>query len=104
MRTRLRMKCPSCGHWNRVKVNKLFIEQPYSEPKVRVLIPMYKPLEVVKCKKCGKVIAEPKELINVQTGKPFLLRYFPNFSLSRISHSMKVLPYLSGFALTLAPK
>jgi len=27
------------------------------------MIPMYEPSEVVKCKKCGKVIAEPKELI-----------------------------------------
>jgi len=31
--------------------------------KRKVLIPMYEPLKVVKCKKCGKVIAEPKELI-----------------------------------------
>jgi len=27
---------------------------------------MYEPLEVVKCKKCGKAIAEPKELIRIQ--------------------------------------
>lgn len=39
----------------------MFIEQPSSEPTVKVLIPMDKPLEVVKCKKYGKVIAEPKE-------------------------------------------
>lgn len=63
MTRRLRMKCPHCGHWNRVPVNKIFVEQPSSEPKVRVLIPTYEPLEVVKCKKCGKVIVEPKELI-----------------------------------------
>jgi len=61
----LRMKCPNCGHWNRIPVNKLFIEQPSSEPKVRVMIPMYEPLEVVKCKKCGKIITEPKELIRI---------------------------------------
>ena len=61
----LKMKCPNCGHWNRVKVNKIFIEQPSSEPKVKVLVPMYEPLEVAKCEKCGKVIAEPKELIRV---------------------------------------
>jgi ribosomal protein S27E len=24
---------------------------------------MYEPLETIKCKKCGKIIAEPKELI-----------------------------------------
>jgi len=46
-------------------VDKIFIEQSSSEAKVKVLIPMYEPLEVVKCKKCGEVIAEPKELIRI---------------------------------------
>jgi ribosomal protein S27E len=65
VKTRLRMKCPNCGHWIRFPVNKLFIEQETSEPKVKVYIPMYEPLEVVKCKKCSKIIAEPKELIRI---------------------------------------
>ena len=60
------MKCPSCGHWNRVPVNKLFVEQPSPEPKVKV---MYAPLETSKCKKCGKIIAEPKELIRILKGR-----------------------------------
>jgi hypothetical protein len=59
------MKCPSCGRWNRVPVNKIFIEQPTSEPKVKAYIPMYAPLKTEKCKKCGKIIAEPKELIKI---------------------------------------
>jgi len=49
MKRNLRMKCPNCGHWNRVPVNKIFIEQPYPEPKVKVMIPMYEPLEVFSC-------------------------------------------------------
>lgn len=60
------MKCRFCGHWNSFPVNKIFIEQPSSEPKVKVLIPMYEALEVVKCQKCGRVIAEPKELIRIK--------------------------------------
>jgi hypothetical protein len=28
---------------------------------------MYEPLEIVKCKKCGKIIAESKELIRIKT-------------------------------------
>jgi phage FluMu protein Com len=32
MKARLRMKCPNCGLLNRIPVNKIFIEQPYSEP------------------------------------------------------------------------
>ena len=62
----LRMKCPSCGCWNRVPVNKIFVEHNSPEPKVKVLIPMYEPLEVTKCEKCGKVIAEPRELIRIK--------------------------------------
>ena len=57
------MKCNACGHWNRVPVNKIFLEQPFPKPKVQVLVPMYEPLEVTKCEKQGNVIAEPKELI-----------------------------------------
>ena len=60
------MKCPNCGHWNRVRVNKIFIEQNSSEPHVKTFIPMYEPLEVSKCERCGKVIADPKELIKIQ--------------------------------------
>jgi phage FluMu protein Com len=69
LKTRLRMKCPACGYWNRVPANKIFIEQPNPEPKVKVMIPMYEPLQIVKCKKCGRVIAEPKELIRITSLK-----------------------------------
>jgi len=50
---------------DRVPVNKIFVEQPSSEPKVKVLIQIYAPLQISKCKKCGKVVAEPKELIGM---------------------------------------
>jgi len=49
----------SC-HWNRVPVNKIFLEQPSPKPKVKVMIPMYEPLETSKCEKCGKIIAEKR--------------------------------------------
>jgi len=65
MKTNLRMKCSSCVHWNRVSVNKIFIEQPSSEPKVKIIIPMYEPLKVEKCRKCSSIIAEPKELVRI---------------------------------------
>lgn len=39
----------------RVQINKIFIEQNSPEPKVKILIPMYEPLEVSKCEECGKV-------------------------------------------------
>jgi len=44
MKRFLRMKCKTCGYWNRIEVNKLFVEQETSEPEVKAIIPMYKPL------------------------------------------------------------
>jgi len=44
---------------------KIFVEQETSEPKVKAYIPIYEPLEVVKCKKCGKITAEPKTLVRI---------------------------------------
>jgi len=44
----LRLKCSYCSHWNRLEVDKIFVEQPSKESKVQILIPMYEPLEVVK--------------------------------------------------------
>jgi hypothetical protein len=61
----LRMRCQTCGHCNRVAVNKVMVEQNSPEPKVKVFIPMYEPLQVSKCEKCGKIIAQPKELIRI---------------------------------------
>jgi len=65
MKTRLRMKYKNCGYWNRIEVNKYFIEQPSPEPKVMVLIPMYERLRTETCRKCRTLIAEPKELIRM---------------------------------------
>ena len=67
----LKMKCSDCGYWNRVPVNKIFLEQHTSEPKVKAYIPMYEPLETSKCKSCGKIIAELKELIKIVHTPPF---------------------------------
>jgi hypothetical protein len=52
MKTRLRMKCKSCGYWNRIEVNKAFIEQETSESKVKAIIPYYEPLKTETCRKC----------------------------------------------------
>ena len=49
----------------RALVNKIFIEQNTPEPKVKVFVPMYEPLEVVKCERCGNATAEPEEVIRV---------------------------------------
>jgi phage FluMu protein Com len=65
---KLKMKCSECGCWNSVPVNKIFVEQPTSEPKVKAYVVMYEPMQVVKCKKCGKIIAETKELIKIRKG------------------------------------
>jgi len=48
VKSNLKMKCSNCGHWNSVPVEKIFVEQPSPEREVKVLIPMYEPIEVVK--------------------------------------------------------
>ena len=65
MKTKLRMKCPNCSHWNRFEVEKVFSEQATSEAKVKAFIPMYLPLKTETCSKCKNVIAEQKELIRI---------------------------------------
>jgi len=69
MKARLRMKCRSCGSWNRVPVEKILVEQPSPEAKVKVFIPMYMPLKVETCKKCKTIIAQPRELIKIVEGR-----------------------------------
>jgi hypothetical protein len=63
---KLKLKCSACGCWNGVPVDKVFVEQPTLEPKVKAYIVMYEPLQVVKCKKCGRIIAETKELVKIR--------------------------------------
>jgi hypothetical protein len=62
----LKLKCSYCGYWNRFPVNKIFVEQPSSEQKVKVLIPFYKPLKIERCGKCNRIIAEPNDLIRIE--------------------------------------
>lgn len=65
MKRILRMECSYCGHWNKVPTSKIFIEQNTFDSEVKAYVRVYEPLEVVKCKKCGEVIAEPEELIRI---------------------------------------
>ena len=65
----LRMKCRSCGRWNRFEAEKILVEQPVSDPKVNAFIPMYLPLKAETCRKCGNSIAEPKESIRIVKSK-----------------------------------
>jgi hypothetical protein len=51
----LKLRCKFCGYWNRVPVNKVLVEQDSPEPKVKIMVPMYMPIEVMKCSKCGGV-------------------------------------------------
>jgi len=65
MKTKLRMKCKNCGHWNRFDVERVLINPDNPEPKVQVFLPSYLPLKTENCSMCGKIIAEEKELIRI---------------------------------------
>lgn len=73
MRTKLRLKCKNCGHWNRFEVDKFVFEQLGSNLDVGNHVAIYKPLKEEKCKKCTSVIAESKKIIRItraKTNKP----------------------------------
>ena len=61
----LRMKCKNCGHWNRIEVEKVLLNPDNLEPKVKVFLPSYLPLKTEVCSKCGRIIAQQKELIRI---------------------------------------
>jgi len=48
------MKFPSCSHWNKISVNKIFGELKHPEPKIKAFILMYEPLQVSNREKGGK--------------------------------------------------
>lgn len=64
MKTKLRIKCTNCGHWNRIEVEKVLFTQIVQILGTSVL-PSYLPLKVAKCEKCKGIIAEPPELIRI---------------------------------------
>jgi hypothetical protein len=65
MRTKLRIRCRTCGHWNKVEVEKAFLNPDNPEPKVEVFIPSYLSTKTQKCKKCSTVLCEPNELFRI---------------------------------------
>ncbi len=65
MKTKLRMKCRACGHWNRFDVEKFLSAQLDSKLDVEDYVSNYLPLKEEKCSKCGNVIARQKELIRI---------------------------------------
>lgn len=65
MKVALRMKCPSCKHWNRIIVEKVFVNPNSSASKVNIFLPAYSPFKEEICSKCGEIIAREKELIRI---------------------------------------
>jgi hypothetical protein len=65
MKTKLRMRCSACGFWNSFEAERLVAEQDTSEPRAKIVFPIYVPLKLETCGTCGKIIAEPKELIRI---------------------------------------
>lgn len=62
----LEIKC-ECGQWNPVPMHKFFLK--HRVPKISILIPVYKATELVRCQKCGKIIAQAGESFRPRTTK-----------------------------------
>jgi len=68
----LEIRC-ECGHWNHVPTHKFFLK--HRVPKISVFIPEYKVTELVKCEKCGAVIARAGELFRPRTPNQTVTRH-----------------------------
>ena len=65
MKAALKMKCPSCKNWNKIIVEKVFLNTSNSSSKVNIFLPAYLPYKEEKCSKCGYIIAREKEAIRI---------------------------------------
>jgi len=70
----LKAKCPKCKTWNWILVNKVFVEPPSSEPKVRSFMVMYQPIKETKCTRCGFMLGNKDELVQI-TNQTQAIRY-----------------------------
>ena len=63
VKAKLRIKCRNCGSWNKIEVEKIFVNSGNSESKLKIFLPAYLPLNSEKCYKCNRVIAEKNRII-----------------------------------------
>jgi hypothetical protein len=54
VKTKLMVKCSACGFWNRLEAERLVAQQDTFEPEAKIVYPVYSPLKLETCKKCGK--------------------------------------------------
>ena len=66
MKVKLRVKCRNCGNWNRIEVEKIFLNAGISESKLKIFLPAYLPLKTEKCSKCNQVIVKEKGIIQTK--------------------------------------
>jgi len=66
----LEIRC-DCGHYNVVPFLKVFLKFGVLDKKqdraIRGLLPAYKVSDVVRCEKCGTIIARAGELLRTRT-------------------------------------
>jgi hypothetical protein len=63
VKIKLGVKCMNCGNWNRIEVEKIFVNAGISESKLQIFLPAYLPLRTEKCSKCDQVIVKENRLI-----------------------------------------
>ncbi len=63
MKAKLGIKCKNCGNWNKIEVEKIFLNAGTLESKLKVFSPAYLPLKTEKCTKCNQIIAKEKGII-----------------------------------------
>ena len=64
----LKIQCPKCKTWNRILLNKVFLEPKGHEHKVKAFISMCQPIRKTKCSKCQTILGKPDELFRITNG------------------------------------
>jgi len=62
MRKNLKMRCQACGHWNRVPVNKVVIEQNSPELRLKSSSPCMTHYKSLNVKNAAKSLLNQKSL------------------------------------------
>ena len=68
-RTKLRIKCTQCGHWNRIEVEKVMLNPDSQKPQAKIYLPTYLLQKTEVCLKCKAVFAEKDEATRIIEGR-----------------------------------
>ena len=74
MKTKLKIQCEKCNHWNDIEVEKVLLNPDSPELKIEAFITSYLSERTQKCGSCETVLCEPDELFRIINGEAVRFR------------------------------